>query len=909
MAESLVISLAISTAVGFIGSLLTPKKKPTLPDIPGSQYGKTLIRGFGTFAVEGNMIFPETANQAFRISRSRSKGGKGIPQSQSERVYGKFMAVFCQGQTTFDTLWINGVTHGGNGSYDGYMTQQGFDFFDGRPLTINGGAQLPWSDAQAINGANNTPAYTGLTCAAFSNLDLTKLGNTFPTQFKMKLVDVELGAEPSLGAVVKAICKLSGLSDSQVDTSDLAGFQIVGFVMDQSGGSYKDSISQLASAWLFYHTELQDGTLAFRFFDRSFTGDSPLIIPADELGAYDGVESNFPFNIRRDFIDPLELPSKIWLTFTNPNIGFYRDTVVGEAQWAKHKNELNIDCSNCIMTAGQAITQVSRMMQQFWVQRNKFKFTLPPVSPSSGFKYINLSVGNLLELPTGEVVQIEKIDIGLNYIVEIVAHGYGKSSSITAGSGSSSSVSPPRSNSEYTDNIPVGSTSNKLTILDINTISDSDSERGVYVTASGSNVNVLVSIDNGTSYSKATTLTTPGIVVNNVTGTLISWSDTTATDTTSTLTIPQSVGTISSITSGQAATLTENVAFVGSTTTVNGTSVYRGEIVVFTTVTVSGSNYVLSNFTRGVRGTESYMSTHGTNTDTFVLLNGVGANVSRISIDDQYIGTNLYFQTTNNDWQTSYSDPSATQFSYQAIGLKPYQQKNIAFNYDSAQNIVISWTKVPRGMALTTGELIDSYSLDILNNSNAVVRTLTSASPVAIYSKAQQITDFGSVQTSLKVNLYKVSSIVGRGYVRSLSTTVASAGSSTSIVGDTSTDSFKATKTITANYTVLTTDNGYWIVVNNASLTGSVSITITVSNALPLGFRCYFVNPLPVSGNNVILTFVSSTSEPFYTTNTLKPDSVGLLYFHGSSWTLNSGKAESVGGSGFTDIEQLRFLL
>ena len=45
-----------------------------------------------------------------------------------------------------------------------------------------------------------------------------------------------------------------------------------------------------------------------------------------------------------------------------------------------------------------------------------------------------------------------------------------------------------------------------------------------------------------------------------------------------------------------------------------------------------------------------------------------------------------------------------------------------------------------------------------------VVRTLTSTTETVNYSEAQQVIDFGSVQTNFYIDVYQVSSTLGRGY-------------------------------------------------------------------------------------------------------------------------------------------------
>lgn len=64
------------------------------------------------------------------------------------------------------------------------------------------------------------------------------------------------------------------------------------------------------------------------------------------------------------------------------------------------------------------------------------------------------------------------------------------------------------------------------------------------------------------------------------------------------------------------------------------------------------------------------------------------------------------------------------------------------------------------------GEEIEAYEVDIWssNTYSTLKRTITSNTPSVNYSAAQQIADFGSLQTALYVDVYQISAAVGRGY-------------------------------------------------------------------------------------------------------------------------------------------------
>lgn len=90
---------------------------------------------------------------------------------------------------------------------------------------------------------------------------------------------------------------------------------------------------------------------------------------------------------------------------------------------------------------------------------------------------------------------------------------------------------------------------------------------------------------------------------------------------------------------------------------------------------------------------------------------------------------------------------------------------------DGSYNLTINWIRRTRlggdwqdGADVPLNESSEVYEIDIMNGGN-IARTLTGiTSPTSVYSVAQQTTDFGSPQSSVTLNIYQLSSIVGRGY-------------------------------------------------------------------------------------------------------------------------------------------------
>jgi hypothetical protein len=65
------------------------------------------------------------------------------------------------------------------------------------------------------------------------------------------------------------------------------------------------------------------------------------------------------------------------------------------------------------------------------------------------------------------------------------------------------------------------------------------------------------------------------------------------------------------------------------------------------------------------------------------------------------------------------------------------------------------------------GEAAERYEVDIRNAANtATLRTISTTSPTAIYTAAEQSADFGAPQSTIRVRVHQISDTVGRGIAR-----------------------------------------------------------------------------------------------------------------------------------------------
>lgn len=176
------------------------------------------------------------------------------------------------------------------------------------------------------------------------------------------------------------------------------------------------------------------------------------------------------------------------------------------------------------------------------------------------------------------------------------------------------------------------------------------------------------------------------------------------------------------------------------------------EVISFITVEQLGSNkYRLSGLLRGRDNTELYTRSHTSGEYVIELYE----DIPRLIISEQDIGKPLFIHTSDG-FKTEVHDAVVIN----GISLVPVAPANVLAEY-SGNDIVVSWNK--RNSA--SGELIPyediptgniaSYSVDILANDMSVLRTITSLTTSAIYTEANQIADFGSVQEQISIVVYQ----------------------------------------------------------------------------------------------------------------------------------------------------------
>lgn len=207
---------------------------------------------------------------------------------------------------------------------------------------------------------------------------------------------------------------------------------------------------------------------------------------------------------------------------------------------------------------------------------------------------------------------------------------------------------------------------------------------------------------------------------------------------------------------------------VDDLTVLNGANVAMlgNEVIQYRDVADLGDNkYRLSRLLRGRLGTEPFMNSHEIN-ETFVILDS--STVRRVTQDAVDLNVQRYFKIVGAG-RMELNAP-ITPFINVGVSHRPWKPAQVK-GTRSMDDLTITWIRRTRVsfewldiVDVPLGEVDEEYEVDILDGVGTVLRILKVTAETAIYTAAEQITDFGAVQSVISVIIYQMSNIVGRGH-------------------------------------------------------------------------------------------------------------------------------------------------
>jgi hypothetical protein len=192
----------------------------------------------------------------------------------------------------------------------------------------------------------------------------------------------------------------------------------------------------------------------------------------------------------------------------------------------------------------------------------------------------------------------------------------------------------------------------------------------------------------------------------------------------------------------------------------------RWEVFQFELASLIGpQTYELSVLLRGQGGSEEAMVASVPAGARFVLLDSAVSPVDMTPADVGLPHNWTYGPATRAIGDSSYA---TTVHAFSGMGLRPFSPVYVRA-VRSAGDLAISWARRTRiggdnweQVEVPLAEDGEAYEVEILDGST-VKRTLTASTPGATYTSADQLTDFGTLQSAVDVRVYQTTPSYGRG--------------------------------------------------------------------------------------------------------------------------------------------------
>jgi len=547
-------------------------------------------------------------------------------------------------------------------------------------------------------------------------------------------------APETLSDIINKEVALSNLiTESDIDVSEptplVKGYQV-------SGGSIRSALEPLATAFQF--DVIQSG-YKIKFVPRG--GASALTVPYEDLGATNSDTPDKVFSQSREM--DTQLPAKTTVSYLDAE----REYEVSEQSATRINTEAvnEEDVELAIVQSADEAAGVAEILQtRAWLERTSMSFTIPPT-------YLNLEPTDVITVDAKSAIHevfIQEVDYTEDGRLEI--RGVPNSSAIYVPNASGGQGGAPTGT--------IGVTGPSIFVpLDIPLVDEISQNSLGFIGAMTGYTNgwpgatLFRSGDSGQTWTDIQGYAGKGGI-----GTV--FSTLSASDG---YLIDQSEISVIMI-SGELESITLDQLLAGYNYAAYGAD-GRWEIVRFQSAAlqVDGS-YIVSDFLRGDKGTEWATGLHESG-DWFILLDD--PDNAFISMATESIGLDRLYRGITQ--RASIESGDNVEFSYEGVNLKPLSPVNAKATRDGAGDLTATFIRRSRlgsswwgnGTQAPVGETTEAYEIDVINGST-VVRTIDSATPEFSYSATDQVTDFGSAQSSILFRIYQISAQVGRGYVR-----------------------------------------------------------------------------------------------------------------------------------------------
>lgn len=534
----------------------------------------------------------------------------------------------------------------------------------------------------------------------------------------------------SLDALVRQV--LTDYNFQDFDVSRLEGV-VDGFVIDRIM-SARDALQPLELAYSFDSFE----TNTYINFIHRGTTETDLELTLDDL--VETSTSSSLFNVTRS--QETELPRAAKITFIDSDTSYQRRALDSRYLHGSSKRVATADLP--IVTSKQTVQTIAdKWVQESWVAREHANFTLPPslmsLEPTDIINFSNEGMTKKFRIT--EINDQNSRDI---HALTIEPQLYGHKSS---------EAQLPE------NNLPQVYGPTKAEFYDFPLFTGNEIEHAGYIGASQlpwpGRVAFYRSPEDA-SYTINQVLRAPSqsgtITEDLLSGPLGRW------DYSNKIKIKLQNGTVQS--SGE-------ISVLGGRNTVairHDNDIW--EIIQFQNAElVAEQEYELSNLLRGQAGTDDAIRTIASTGATFVVIDEA---IKQINMNVNEIGLAFNWRYGPSQYDIGHPSFQTKTVTFTARGLRPFSPVHVK-GETSGNDLIISWIRRSRigGDSWELSEIplseeSENYQVDILNGAT-VVRTISTTQANCTYSEIDQITDWGSVQSSYIVRVYQISNIYGRG--------------------------------------------------------------------------------------------------------------------------------------------------
>lgn len=541
-------------------------------------------------------------------------------------------------------------------------------------------------------------------------------------------------------SAVRTLCLISGvLDEADIDVTELDQ-TLYGYAVAQAG-PVRSAIEQLARTDLFDGVEVDD---KLKFPRRG--GPVLSTIALGDCGA--GIDGPEQYAASTTRVQELDLPANLFITASDPFTDYQPGTQYAQ-RLAHHAGDDETESYAVVMTATTAKQLADARMYDRWASRETGKISTMRkhalLSPCDPITFDDRRVRITARSDEGGLIRFDWITDDPEVVVQLSIGAQGK----------------------FPGQLVPVQVPTTLIVLDIPLLRDADNAPGAYVAAWGlepywRGMSLFMSDDGGLSYQALLTLAAPGSSVGVAVNALGDWTGGNVFDEGNSLTVSMRRGAPSGTTRAGVLSGSNGLAIEGAD---------GWEIIQYRDVVLNGDgSYTLSGFLRGRRGTEWAMAGHAIGNRVVLLVAGA---VRNMPLDAADLGVSRLYKPVTVG--ATLSGTTAQAETVEGERLKPFSPVDLRALRDVVTgDITITWRRRTRlsyrflapGIAPPLGESSEAYVVTVWddNTYTTSVRTIAATAETATYSSADQVTDFGSNQSTVYVTVTQTSAAVGAGH-------------------------------------------------------------------------------------------------------------------------------------------------